>query len=499
MADPWVRPTSPGPPDPGIVFRPESDQRPASGKTYSPDDYLLIDRLREDAASGRMDLDSILSEATHAARYFTDATGAALALWSQGVVICRARSGDTAPPLGAKLDVDSGISGECLRSGRAKRCNDTLMDPLVDSTVCQELGIRSLAAVPLRGEHGVVGILEIFSDRPYAFTDAHLTLLKQLAQIAVTGRSKSAPSTTAVVKTASDVVPVSTAVEPRIPKLSAPLMSSFQSLTAKMKGEEGQPYRMAAAGAVLLALIVGFGWIISRGRSSNSGNRAPRSVQAASAVTSAMAATPDTVITVTPTTTSGKAGHELLKIGLPKPNAESSNKDAVAGDLVRRASTEEVTSRGTAAAGATNSTAPGSGGTVAPTTPEDVQAPDLNTVVSADTQSTPGIPQNLLASQPRLPTNELRTSQGVTGGALTHRVSPTYPSQARIQRIEGTVVLQALVAEDGNVRDVKVSSGPAVLSAAAKQAVEQWRYQPFQLNGKPVAMTTSIKIVFKLP
>ena len=99
MADPWVRPTSPGPPDPEIVFRPESDQRPASGKTHSPDDYLLIDRLREDAAAGRKDLDSILSEATHAARYFTDATGAALALWSQGVVICRARSGERRPVL----------------------------------------------------------------------------------------------------------------------------------------------------------------------------------------------------------------------------------------------------------------------------------------------------------------------------------------------------------------------------------------------------------------
>ena len=138
-----------------------------------------------------MDLSSILSEATHAARYFTDATGAALALWSQGVVICRARSGDTAPPLGAKLDVDSGVSGECLRTGRSQRCNDTLTDPRVDSEVCEEMGIRSLAAVPLRGGQGVIGILEVFSDRPNAFSDAHITLLKKLAQIAATGREQS--------------------------------------------------------------------------------------------------------------------------------------------------------------------------------------------------------------------------------------------------------------------------------------------------------------------
>jgi len=117
MADPWVRPTSPGLPDPGDSPRPEDVTRPLFEKSPSDDDYLLIDRLREDAAAGRMDLSSILSEVTHAARYFTDSTGAALALWSQGVVICRARSGDTAPPLGAKVDTDSGISGECMRTG----------------------------------------------------------------------------------------------------------------------------------------------------------------------------------------------------------------------------------------------------------------------------------------------------------------------------------------------------------------------------------------------
>src|ERR1700756_2486889 len=240
MADPWVRPTSPGPPDPGIVFRPESDQRPASGKTHSPDDYLLIDRLREDAASGRMDLDSILSEATHAARYFTDATGAALALWSQGVVICRARSGDTAPPLGAKLDVDSGISGECLRSGRSKRCNDTLTDPLVDGNVCQELGIRSLGAVPLRGERGVVGILEVFSDRPYAFSDAHITLLKQLAQIAVTGRSRSVPAGLSPLPTRTTVVP-DVMAEPEREYVARPIKPSIvEIVAARMRGEEGR-------------------------------------------------------------------------------------------------------------------------------------------------------------------------------------------------------------------------------------------------------------------
>jgi len=206
-----------------------------------------------------MDLDSILSEATHAARYFTDATGAALALWSQGVVICRARSGEAAPPLGAKLDVNSGVSGECLRSGRSKRCNDTLTDPLVDASVCQELGIRSLAAVPLRGERGVVGILEVFSDRPYAFSDAHITLLKQLAQIAVTGRAKSVPI--ASPPPLRTPVQADVAAPPaRFEETQAAPRRGFWPLPISwplgMKGEEGRPLRLAAAG-LLLVIVAG--------------------------------------------------------------------------------------------------------------------------------------------------------------------------------------------------------------------------------------------------
>src|SRR5215469_2774129 len=132
MADPWVRPTSPGPPDSGVSSRPDDETKNLLGKTPSPDDYLLIDRLREDAAAGRMDLSSILSVVTVALKKYTDAAGSALALWSQGVVICRARSGETAPPLGAKLNVDSGISGECMRTGHPERCNDALTDSRVD-------------------------------------------------------------------------------------------------------------------------------------------------------------------------------------------------------------------------------------------------------------------------------------------------------------------------------------------------------------------------------
>jgi len=492
MADPWVRPTSPGPPDPGVPFRPENDVRPASGKIPSKDDYLLIDRLREDATSGRMDLDSILSEATHAARYFTDATGAALALWSQGVVICRARSGDTAPPLGAKLDVDSGVSGECLRSGRSKRCNDSLTDPLVDSDVCQELGIRALAAVPLRGEHGVVGILEVFSDRPYAFSDAHITVLKQLAQIAVTGRSKSVAPATLPLRQSAPSAPASAPVSAPV----AASLSAFRTFAARLKGEEGQPIRMAVAGVLLVLLVGGFAWMLSRGRSG--ANHAPRSVQAAGVVPSAMppGSGADTTLTVTPST---KGGRELLQIGISKPRPGATSKDLVAHDVVERASSEVVTERSAPLAASDGSGPAASGSAKSVPATDEGQAPDANEVAGGMQLAAAPVPALLLPTQSALPAASLRTSQGITGGKLIHQVNPVYPTAARLQRIEGIVVLQAMVGEDGNVREVKVQSGSPVLAASAKKALEQWRYDPFQLNGKPVALSTEVKIVFKLP
>jgi TonB family protein len=434
-----------------------------------------------------MDLDSILSEATHAARYFTDASGAALALWSQGVVICRARSGDTAPPLGSKLDMESGISGECLRSGRSKRCNDTLTDPLVDAQVCQELGIRSLAGVPLRGEHGVVGILEVFSDRPYAFSDAHITLLKQLAQIAVTGRSRSVPAAIAPAglkrpaeaNVAQPVRPLQT--KPIPPQGASP----FKQLVARMKDEEGQPLRLAAAGVLLLLVVGGFWWISARHKGANP----PQSVQAATSNPTVVTAGPplETSLEVTPSF--GNAGH---RTGATSSRSKPSP-DIAARDLVRRASNSEVMDR----------TAPNeekpliSVAAMPKPASDDIPTPEAPGLVPGTSGAS--VPESVLNSRHDLPTVALRMSQGVTGGALTKRVSPTYPQQARLLRIEGAVQLDATVGEDGNVHEVKVVKGDRILAAAAVTAVEQWRYQPFELNGKPVLMHTQVTIQFKLP
>ncbi|PYX41411.1 MAG: hypothetical protein DMG81_03820 [Acidobacteria bacterium] len=129
----------------------------------------------------------------------------------------------------------------------------------------------------------------------------------------------------------------------------------------------------------------------------------------------------------------------------------------------------------------------------------DVPAPDPSEMISQMQGGAAAVPQSVANPQPVFPFVAVPVSQGVTGGRLSRKVDPVYPSEARVQRVEGAVVLDALVGEDGNVRTVEVTSGPPLLAKAAAQAVKRWRYEPFQLNGKPVAMHNQITIQFKLP
>jgi GAF domain len=110
-------------------------------------------------------------------------------MWKDGAMVCRARSGDTAPALGARLNADAGISGECLRTGQIQNCVDTENDPLVDVEVCRRLDLRSIAVLPIRGWRGLNGILEVFSSRPAAFTEQNIALLKELAALAERART----------------------------------------------------------------------------------------------------------------------------------------------------------------------------------------------------------------------------------------------------------------------------------------------------------------------
>jgi len=105
----------------------------------------------------------------------------------------------------------------------------------------------------------------------------------------------------------------------------------------------------------------------------------------------------------------------------------------------------------------------------------------------------------LVSIPTQLPSAGLRISEGVVEPALIHKVAPTYPMQARTERLSGTVILSATIGADGTVQEIAVVSGSPILADAAKAAVRQWRYRPAKLNGSPIAIQKPITFLFTLP
>jgi protein TonB len=81
---------------------------------------------------------------------------------------------------------------------------------------------------------------------------------------------------------------------------------------------------------------------------------------------------------------------------------------------------------------------------------------------------------------------------------LIRKVVPEYPIIGRNMRVEGTVVLQAMISKSGTIENLRVVSGPQLLQQAAIDAVRQWQYRPYLLNGDPVEVETTVNVDFKL-
>jgi protein TonB len=92
----------------------------------------------------------------------------------------------------------------------------------------------------------------------------------------------------------------------------------------------------------------------------------------------------------------------------------------------------------------------------------------------------------------------VRVSQGVTQGLLIRKVAPNYPPLARQARIQGTVVLQAQISKTGDIQNLQLISGHPMLAPAAIEAVKQWKYRPYILNGEPVEVDTQVTVNFTL-
>jgi putative methionine-R-sulfoxide reductase with GAF domain len=135
------------------------------------------------------DLDRGLHLIAQSALSLTWATGTAIALINKSrpsEMICRARAGTDSPELGARLEAGSGFSGQCVQSGVGVTCDDTEFDSRVDRGNCRALGVRSMAACPVKRGKEVIGILEVFSSEPAAFWENDITVLQKLAVLITT-------------------------------------------------------------------------------------------------------------------------------------------------------------------------------------------------------------------------------------------------------------------------------------------------------------------------
>jgi putative methionine-R-sulfoxide reductase with GAF domain len=127
-------------------------------------------------------LDAALQALIQQVQYASNATGAALALRQGQEMVCRAASGNSAPDRGARLQVKTGLTAECLRSGELLRCDNIMQDSRVDLESCKRLGIESIIITPIRVRQNLVGVLELFSAHAYSFQERDVETVKGLAE-----------------------------------------------------------------------------------------------------------------------------------------------------------------------------------------------------------------------------------------------------------------------------------------------------------------------------
>jgi TonB family protein len=508
-------------------------------------------------------LDQVLDQVAQQACLATAATASAIALKRGEEIVCCATAGVNTPDLGVRLNTESGLSGTCVQTREAQYCEDTEIDPRVDAATCRRLQVRSVLVSPLLQGDELVGVFEIFSPLPQAFARHDLQNLQTLSQVLLDRLPSQSPPPPVTDLVVDVPVPMVKVAEPEaVPELgSRPLPASRPVVDADAEAEReffaappkespapsrqsslitsempapsshsapvpgwglpGPPAEAplpgpksssepaepptpvsifsspAAADRVrprdwatgfltfaVVALALLLGWMLGR----EGWRRAERAARAnktqAEAVTppGAAAASPtqgapsvrsahtDTVPTAPPknANTSPSVAPRTPHPAPPQPKS-STELDPTGGLVVYQDGKvifQQTSPR-------RNSDASRTGATTATST-----APKQEEADSA---------------------SPVQLSSQLASSYLAQRVEPVYPEQARQNHIQGDVVLDAVVGKDGTVQQVALASGDPALAAAARDAVRQWRFRPYQLEGKAVAFKTRVTVEFRLP
>ena len=164
------------------VLSPARHHARASGSHPAPGPVTDYDT---EIYPGEIDLEPAIGVIAERAQTLTGATGAAIALRHGNEIVCRARAGRTAPDLGVRLQTDSGISADCVRTGEVVLCHDADRNPRVDLASCRRLGVRSILAAPLRHFRRTLGVFEVLSAAPYAFDSSDVATMQLLSSMMV--------------------------------------------------------------------------------------------------------------------------------------------------------------------------------------------------------------------------------------------------------------------------------------------------------------------------
>ncbi len=299
--------------------------------------------------------------------------------------------------------------------------------------------------------------------------------------------------------------------EPEVSTVEAPMFSGLSETAAQEVSGPGKgSKKFLLVAVVVLAAAAGYlGW--SRLQSENSQPGLPKAITPASSVAptqqpqldspaspsaevipqsgTSVTVEPDIVITRTPIQQPAQTQAEPNSASPSKPSAGVASASAPKEPPATKADAPIMV--------ATN---PAPAPKVTPPVEEAADAPAPGTLgvdSGSDSKALSGIVSASPASVPKQPPSTLKISQGVSEGLLLKKVNPAYPPHALQVRLQGAVELQANIGKDGNITGVRQISGDAVLGKAAMDAVKQWKYKPYYLNGDPVEVQTEITVNFK--
>jgi TonB family protein len=418
------------------------------------------------ASSADLALDLVLNEIAEQARLATAATGVAIALARSGELVCRAATG-SAPDLGARLNPYSGLSGLCMQTQYPQSCDDTEIDPRVEVAACRNLRVRSILVAPIRKKEEVVGLLEAFSAEPNHFREHDIKTLESFCQQVVNNIDHAAEAS-AILKTR-----VASAVQETV-------SADSEGVNAAVPREAHRPrdgWTFFLAGAVIVTALF-LGWMLGRTDKRRVSIAKPAHSDAKSEQSSR-----------------NEAGHgESIANQLPANRVTNEN-GLVPQTIGEKYRVKKLVPGLAESKNTTDTNSDGglvvyqNGRVLFRETPR--QRPQSGKDIAAASEARPG------RIVPAGKTTHL--TQEAANDYLAYRVEPLYPELARQEHVQGPVLLKVMVGTDGGVQQVQVLSGDPKLSAAAADAVVQWRFKPLLRSGQPVEFETEVTVDFRLP